>query len=335
MGKKIGFFAFGQVGDVAACSSVLKYKEQLWPDSDIVWFINEPNSDLLKHQDIEIRPWLHGWEIPESDLNTIYAERIKSDKEAGRPNWENWAVLRNSENKLNQDLKHLFESTKDLSDGYFPLPHMLPVERRFELEYSNVSKRIFGVPSDWDWHPNLDWSEEECTMIYSFMSSIPKASTMTRTIMMEVFAGSGQSPFYTVETTKEIMRICRDKFGDNVRFIICSHKHIGGENNCGLDCKELFKDEQDVFYAGHFTPRQVALINDYADLFVGISSGISVTTSAWGLKPTPKLIWCGSRICSTQAISNGPYHLVEAEFKTKEVATKEFIEKLKTVLETI
>lgn len=333
MRNKIGFFAFGQVGDVAACSSVLKYKEQLWPDSDIVWFINQPNSELLKHQDIEIRPWLHGWEIPESDLNTIYAERIKSDKDAGRPNWENWAVLRNSENKLNQDLKHLFESTKDLSDGYFPLPHMLPVERRFELEYSNVSKRIFGVPDDWEWHPFLKWNEEEKDAVKSFASSWKQSK---KTILLETFAGSGQSPFYTAETTKEIMRVCREKFDGDVTFVFGSHKHIGGENNIGFLNSDLFdRDDRSCISAGYLTPRLTALLINHVDLFIGISSGISVTTSAWGLKPTPKLVWCGSHICSTKAISNGPYHLVEAEFKTKEVATKEFFEVLNNVLETI
>ena len=132
------------------------------------------------------------------------------------------------------------------------------------------------------------------------------------------------------------MRICRERFDGDVTFVFGSHKHIGGENNIGFLNSDLFdRDDRSCISAGYLTPRQVALINDYVDLIIGISSGISVTTSAWNLKPTPKLQWAGSRICSTQAIANGPFHLVEAEFKIKENATKEFFSKLEEVLSTI
>ena len=313
---KLGIFVPGQVGDLAQVMGIIKYTELLWPQYKIIFFTNMPNADLLRYAPIdEVRPW--PW--AGNGLNS------------GEP--DHFPFLCNTlNNTLSLELSKTRKDTNDIDLGFFPATHQVPSEKREGVEYSNVSKMVFRIPNDWGWHPCLSWSEEEKLAIKQFIDTLPKNR---KTFLLETFAGSGQSPFYTVETTKKIMQTCRDKFGE-CNFIFGSHKHIGGENNIGLLNADLFdRDDRSCVNAGQFTPRQVALINDYVDLIIGISSGISVVTSAYGLKPTPKLQWCGSRICSTQAIAVGPFYLVEAEFKTKEVATKEFFNKLNEVLETI
>lgn len=308
---KVAIFCPGQIGDTAQVMGILKYWDVMFLNKECIWFINAPNSDLLRYSNVsEVRPW--PW--AGNGLN------------AGEP--DHWPYLCLPNNKLNLELAKTRKDTADLEDGYFPATHQVPSEKREGLEYSLVSKKIFGVPDRWEWHPRLYWHDDEKKMIKEFAGTFHKNR---RTVILENFAGSGQSPFFTVDTTKRIMELCRKKLGA-CNFVFCSHKHLGGKDNCGLDNKELFGNEDGFFSAAHFTPRQVALINDYADLFIGISSGISVVTSAWELRGTPKIQWCGSRICSTNAIANGEFILAESEFKTREVAEKDFFNKLNEIL---
>ena len=336
MGKRVAIFLHGQKGDIMEASSVLKYKDELWgEDCEITWFIQDENRDIFKHNPyLKLAHFPHGYGIPESDMNTIYAERIAKDKADGKPEWFDLSQVKTHDNKLDITKKHLYEPIIGVFDvGYYPAPHQVPSENREGLEYSLVSKQVFSVPNDYEWHPVLFWDEEERNAIKSFASTWKQNK---KTILLETFAGSGQCVFYSAETTKEIMRVCRDVFNDEVTFIFGSHKHVGGENNIGILNSDLFdRNDRSCISAGYLSIRQTALINDYVDLIIGISSGVSVATSAFGLKPTPKIQWCGSRICSTKAIANGEFHLVEAEFKTKENATKEFFSKLEEVLLTI
>lgn len=307
---KIGIFLFGQAGDIMEAMSVLKYIDDLWPDKDIIWFANFPNADILKYSNVsEVRMWpWAGNGLP-----------------LGTPDF--YPLLCNSDNRLNKELASKYELTKDLEDGYFPAPHMVAPDKRKGIEYSNVSKQIFGVPPDWEWHPLLVWSAKERIMIKELIDKLP---VNRKNILLETFAGSGQSPYWTSETTKKIMQICREKLGP-CNFIFGSHKHLGGENNCGISNEQFF-DDAGCISCSNLTVRQVGLINNYCDLMIGLSSGVSVATSAWGLKPTPKIQWCGSRICSTAAIANGRFELVTTDLKTREVATTEFENKLIEIL---
>ncbi len=334
MSKRVAVFLHGQKGDIMEASGVLKYKDELWgEDCEITWFIQDENRDIFKYNPyLKLAHFPHGYGIPESDIKTIYAARISKDKMEGKPEWFDLSQVKTHDNKLDITKKHLYEPIIGSFDvGYFPAPHQVPSEKREGVEYSNVSKMIFGIHEDWTWHPCLFWSDDERKMIKEFTDSFHKNR---RTVMLEVFAGSGQSPYYSVETTRKIMWICREKLGE-CNFVFCSDKHLGGISNCGIDNKELFGNEDGFFSAGLFTPRQVALINDYADLFIGISSGISVATSALGLRGTPKVQWCGSKICSTSTIANGEFHLITTDFKTREVATLEFENKLREVLDVL
>ena len=307
---KIGLFVQGQAGDLATCMSVLKYADVLWPNKELVWFANFPNADLLRYAKIsEVRRWpWSGNYLP-----------------IGTPDF--YPLLCDNNNKLNLELASQYDATKDLEDGYFPAPWQVATDKQDGVEYPNVSKMIFDVPMDWEWHPLLSWSNTEIREAKAFMDALPKGR---RNILLETFAGSGQSNYWDVELTKKIMAECESVLGPT-NFIFGSHKHKGGQDNCGLD-NEILCDGQGRVSAAHFTVRQVALLDSYCDLMVCMSSGISVATSAWNLTPSPKLQYCGSRKCSTLAIASGPIDLVTTDFKLKPEADAEFFNKLNELL---
>lgn len=294
---KIGIFCQGQVGDLATCMSVLKYRKELWGDKEIIWYANYPNADLLRYAPIdEVRPWLWaGNGLPE-----------------GCPDY--YPMLCNENNRLNLEKAKQFEWTKDLEDGYFPAPHMMTPEQRHGIDYPNCSRKVFGIAPEREWHPYLSWSNNEIGW--------PLIHTSRKTIMMETFYGSGQSKWDDLMTIKTI-EICREAWG-SCNFFFASHKNT-----------EQFKDFEGYYSLSNFTPRHAALLINYCDLFVGVSSGISVATSAWGLKPIPKIQYCGSYTCSTVALSTGEISLITSDDKPLEQSKNEFYAKLKEVISRI
>lgn len=195
---KIGIFLQGQVGDLATAMSVLKYRKELWGDKEIIWYANYPNADLLRYAPIdEVRPWLWaGNGLPE-----------------GCPDY--YPMLCNENNRLDLEKAKQFEGTADLEDGYFPAPHMMTPEKRHGIDYPNVSRKVFGIAPDREWHPLLSWSEQEKSYGYELPG--------TKTIMLETFCGSGQSLWDDLMTVRT-MEICREKWG-SCNFLFCSHKN--------------------------------------------------------------------------------------------------------------
>jgi len=289
---KIGIFLPGQNGDIMSAMSVLKYKDALWPGKDVIWFCSR-TLDLFKHNDAisEVRHWPEGWGLP---------ERCKVDGPAavarGEPMWEDFSVLKTADNRLDQKLKHDFASTKDLDEGYFPAPWMMSLQQRHGIDYPNVSRKVFGVDPSWEWHPYLCFSSDEREAVREFCSKLPHK----RTVMLETSFVSGVSP-WDDSLTRETIQICRNKFGPTNFIFACA-----GDNS-------RFFDDVGVVSCAQFTVRQTALVNDYCDFFVGISSGISVATSCWGSKPVPKLQYCGSFIMSTVSLANGPIELITTD----------------------
>jgi hypothetical protein len=288
---KIGIFLPGQHGDIMSAMSVLKYKDVLWPDKDIVWFCAMPKAEVLKYGPIEVRHWPEGWGLPE---RCAVDGPLAVSK--GEPMWYDFSVLKTENNRLHQQLKHNFESTKDLDEGYFPAPWMLSVQARHGIDYPNISRKIFGADPSWEWHPFLSFSDEEREMAKEFCAKLP----YSKTIMMETFMGSGQASWNDTMTATTI-RMCRERLG-SCNFIFASHTD-----------NSKFMDDPGVVSCSHFSVRQTALVNNYADLFVGVGSGISVATSCWGNKQTPKIQYTGSFIGSTKSLANGPFELIETD----------------------
>jgi hypothetical protein len=301
----IGIFAPGQAGDCGVCTSVLKYKDELWPGKDIVWFANYPVADILRYAPInEVRPWLWaGNGLP-----------------LGTPDY--WPLLTTPNKRLNQGLKLNFGGVADVLEGYFPTPYMTEPINRHNVEYSNVSKRVFGVPDDWTWHPYLSFSEEERSNAKQFVNHLPPG----KKIFFETFAGSGQSRL-DEDMVRRSMDMCREKWPGCI-FIFASHKFLKANE----DFPEWLVSELDFYCARKFTVRQCALIAEQCDLMISVSSGVTVASNAWGIR-TPKTIqFCGSKICSTSAISNGLFELITADDKMFEQAKTQYYLKLITLL---
>lgn len=295
---KIGIFLAGQVGDLATAMSVLKYRKELWGDKEIIWYANFPNADLLKYAPIdEVRMW--PW--------------AGNGLEEGTPDF--YPLLCDSNNRLDIVKAKEYSLTSDLEDGYFPAPHMMTPEQRHGIDYPNCSRKVFGVDPSKEWHPYLSWGTKE--ILASGMQYRSR-----KTVMIETYFGSGQSKFDDLMTVKTI-ELCRQAWG-SCNFLFASHKNT-----------EQFKDFEGYFSLSHLTPRQAALLIDHCDLFVGVSSGMSVVTSAWGLKPVPKIQYCGSYTCSTVALSLGEISLITSDDKIIEQSKKEFYNKLQEVISRI
>lgn len=275
---KIGIFAPGGNGDIMTAMSVLKYKDQLWPNKEIWWYCSPAESECLKFAPVEIKIW--------EDFTQLI---INKDRNNG----------------LHTDLRKNFPSLKQLEIGYFPLPWMYQPNEpaRAGKDYPNISKGIFGVPSEWEWHPQLYFSDEEREMVKDFCLSLPHK----KTIMVETGSRSKQSA-WNDGMTQETIHLCRKILGP-CNFIFASKQ----DNSPYFEDKNYsnFFDDSGMVSCAHFTIRQAALVNNYSDLFIGISSGLSVATSCWGNKSTPKLQYCNSYICSTVSLANGPIELVE------------------------
>ncbi len=294
LNNKIGIFLPGASGDIAHAMSVLKYKDIMWPGKDIIWFCNllpqshlgyPPRTDMLKFNDAisEVRHWPEGFRLSERCIEENLTVAAK-----GELPWADFSVLMTADNRLNQETKYNFESTKDLDEGYFPAPWLMP-NRPPDTHYGDVSRIVYGADNSLPWRPYLCFSDEEREKAKEFRATLPH----DKTIMLETFMVSGDV-HWTDDMTRNTMRLCREKLG-KCNFVFA----------CNKDYSRFF-DDPGVVSCSHFTIRQCALIFNHCDLFIGVSSGISIAVSCWGNKPIPRIEWAGSPKISAAAHANGP-----------------------------
>lgn len=266
---KIGIFVHGQHGDIALATCVLKYKDILWPSKDIVWFCNM---------------------TPEK---ATYLDMLKFNDAISeiRP-WPevDFRILTDANGQLILNKRADFDSMKDLDNGYFPAPWaVLPNNALNAVNYANIPRMVYGADPSLEWHPYLGFSDEEREQAKDFCSALPHS----KTVMLETQLRSAGDFRVDEDSIKNIMQLCRNKWG-KCNFIFASK----------LDYSHLF-DDPGVVSCSHFTVRQCALIHNHCDLFIGVCSGISVTSSCWGNKPVPRVEMGGSMVDYT-LIANGP-----------------------------
>lgn len=304
---EVGVFLFGQMGDLMTAMSVLKYRREIFGDKNIIWYANSPNADCLRYAPItEVRPWpWAGNGLP-----------------VGTPDY--WPLLCNSKNKLDLDKAAAFADTKTLAEGYFPAPYMVKPVDRHNIDYPNVSRKIFGVPDDYNWRPYLSFSDEECDKALLFATMLPG----NKNVFFETFAGSGQS-LLDEEMVLRTMQICREKWGE-CNFIFASHKFLKKQEQFPIG----FFNSPNVFNCAHFTPRQCALVAEFCDIMISVSSGITVAASAWGIKHPPIIQFCGSFICSTKSLAHNQFELITCDGKRLADAKAQYYLKLIQILNT-
>lgn len=318
----IAIMLAGQQGDIMTAMSILRYRNELWGDSKIVWFAEDRNFDLLKFQpNIEVREFPRGYGYPEM----CKVENQKLIDNGQTPKWEDWSVLVDENNHLDRELKNGYPSLKEFFMGFFPAPHQVHIDKRRDITYPNVSKRVFGIPDNWPWHPLLYFSDEEKEMANEFMGKIGEG----KTIAIETFAGSGQSKITPIQII-DAMDTCRRILG-KCNFIFVSHKFVNGSEQF----PEGLINNEDVFSAAHFTARQCALVIGQCDLLISVSSGVTVAASCWGNNPTPIIQFMGSEICGTRALALGEFVAVTTDGKSEKQAQQEFTSELINLLNKI
>jgi len=275
--KRTGIMACEQHGDICLATCVLKYKDILWPDTDIIWFGHlSPEKatygDMLKYNDAitEVRDW----------------PKFKT--------MEDFRACIDPNGQLVLNRRADFEEMKDLDNAYFAVPWcVLPNNAFNAVNYANISRIVCGADPSWEWHPVLGYIKEEYEKAEDFVKSLPHA----KTVFLETQLRSAGNFNLAEDTIKSLMQICRAKWGQ-CNFIFASK----------MD-HTPFVDDAGVVSASDFTVRQVALVHDYCDLMIGVCSGITQACSAWGRKPVPRLELCGSMIVSS-VVANGPVHSV-------------------------
>lgn len=316
--KTVGIFLHGQAGDILTASSVLKYRDELWGDHRIVWYIDDNNRDLLKHQDIELRTFPRGYGHPK-----MVEEQNKLLQGTDKPRWENWQPLCDSNNRMNLSMKHLYPSLADIDVGYFPAPHQMTPVQRHGLDYPTVSKRVFGVPPHYEWHPVISFSDEEHADAKRFLRRVGDS----RKVFIETFAGSGQS-ILDEEMLVHAINIISEAWPDTA-FILGSHKFLRGNEAF----PSYLYENPCVFSLGQWlTVRQSALVSSKCDLLLSVSSGLTVAASAWDLICPPILQFCGSWVCSTKTLATSECILVTADDKPKQQAKDQYFIKLMYLL---
>lgn len=317
--KTVGIFMHGQSGDILTASSVLKYRNELWGDDHrIVWYIDDNNRDLLKFQDIELRTFPRGYGHPK-----MVVEQNAILEGTDKPRWENWQPLCDIENRMNLELKKNYPSLADIDVGYFPAPHQMTPVQRHGLDYPSCSKRVFGVPMHYPWHPVIAFSVEEVNDCNRFLQRI---GTQKR-VFIETFAGSGQSLF-DEEMLVHAMNICSEYWPD-CAFILGSHKFLRGNESF----PSYLYDKPNVVSLGEwFTVRQSALISSACNLMLSVSSGLTVAASAWDIPCPPILQYCGSWVCSTKTLATSECVLVTADDKPRQQGKDQYFIKLMYLL---
>lgn len=315
MSKTVGIFCAGQRGDIMTAMSVLKYRNELWGDAKIVWYADEMYFDLFKHQNIEVREFPRGFGYPEM----VFAENQKLVKDGKEPVWEDWKPLVTEDNHMDIEPKKNYPSLADIDFGYFPAPHQLTPIQRHGLDYPSCSKRVFGIPDSYLWHPYLLFSDDEREATSKFIEGMGTG----KKVLIETYAGSGQS-ILDEGMICEAMNLCLEHWGANCNFVFASHKFLKKNE----DFPQYLFEQPNVFSCANFTVRQCALIAGGCDLMISVSSGITVAASCWDNKPIPIIQFTGSWVCSTKTLANGEFKLVTADDKKTSDAKKQFYENL-------
>ncbi|ATZ80607.1 hypothetical protein BMW23_0560 [Bodo saltans virus] len=212
--------------------------------------------------------------------------------------FENFMELMTNDFTMDQSKKHLFKSTSDIDIGFFVYPSWIPVEIRGKLNHlSECCRFAMGLMNhNIEWRPYLQYSNDEIEYVKQFFHSLPKNRY---NILMETQYKSSQSSWNDV-MTMNTMQICKREFGE-CNFIFASNLELPDFCNTNSDR---------IFTCKSFSIREISLLHDYCDLFIGVSSGISVAVSSWQNKPVPKIQFCSDYWASTFPITNARMELV-------------------------
>lgn len=190
--------------------------------------------------------------------------------------------------------KNMYETTSDLDIGYFVSPCWLDVTVRGGLNHlSECCRYAMGIlHRDIVWRPYIELSESNHTNMQRFFDKLPKGR---KNIMLETHYKSDQSKWNDNMTT-QTLQICAELLG-KCNFLFASNVHVQFTQDNVYTCTEL-------------SLKEISALHDHCDLFIGVSSGVSVAISCWRNKPVPIIQFCADYWASTFPVTNAPMELV-------------------------
>jgi len=271
---KIGIYAPWANGDMIMSTPFLKYKEQIWPGAQIVWFVlpeenhhatclHRASPDIMAHNPYvsEIRPSTSN---PSDVIRLRVGHRTNSE---GHPLT---VGLENSGRIVPGSRPAEFS---DLDLLYFPAPqHNCD---KLTTPFGLITRFVFAYPPGAEIHPCLYFSPEEDAKAETFLTSLPHKHS----VMLETAYNSGQS-YWDEDLTRQVMHALRSILGF-VNFVFASpgtHKP--------------FLDDAGVVDCSAFSIRQCIPVFNRCHLFMGTSSGISHAVSSWSANPNTRRIDC-------------------------------------------
>jgi len=290
MDKKIGIYAPWANGDMIMSTPFLKYKDILWPNSQLIWFVlpdtnthaaglHRASADIVLHNPYisEIRPSL-------SNPGEIVRLRVgHRTNEVGHP----LSVDKALAGLMTSD-KSNFPEFSDLDLCYFPSPtHNCD---KLCTPFVLITTFVFNYPPGSILHPCLFFTPDEDMKAQVFLSALPHKYT----IMLETEYNSGQS-FWDASLTSETMKLARSILGF-CNFVFASPKsHLP------------FFDDGGVVDCCAFTIRQCIPIFNRCNLFIGVGSGISHAMSSWSASESVRRIDCTSGSNTSMShVARGP-----------------------------
>jgi hypothetical protein len=192
----------GGVGDMLLSSSVLRYKDELWPGKNVVWYCQEETKHVL------------------SNVTGLKEVRLLENV---KDSWYSWYEP--------SDCEQLLVTSPwmaKLSKSCVPIdfsPGTLMVDKPRLIVEKATSTRILGP-----WHPCLGCSADDRNVAETIDGCLPNP----RTVMLETAYYSGQS-FLDMEILARMMGEIRQAWGD-CNFVLVS----GGKGALLPEGKDVF-----------------------------------------------------------------------------------------------
>lgn len=186
----IGIINPGGVGDILLSTSVLKYRDRLWPGKEVVWYCHKENAYVLS--------------------------RVKGIKEVR-------AVLAAN----GQDYRGLYDADIEKMVVAAPWLHIagisvpIPAGMPFVQIHRFIFETVTGIGLG-EWHPCLEYSKEDDDVAETVMGCLP----FKKTVMLETAYYSNQS-FLDEAILVRMMDEIRREWGD-CNFLFASGKRKDG-----------------------------------------------------------------------------------------------------------
>jgi hypothetical protein len=206
---KVGIIAIlnpGGVGDMLLSTSVLKYRNELWPGKDIVWYCVDQNNKVLSSVPglKELRP-------------VVYKDR-----------WLGWTTPHDCDLFL-ATAPWMTNLPERILQTNFPIDTLMTDKHKRIVEKA-TSTRILG-----GWHPCLECSDVDRNVAETIRGLLP----YDKTVMMETGYYSGQS-FLTMEILERLISEIRRAWGDcNFVFVSGGEKSLIPEGRGMFSCSKL------------------------------------------------------------------------------------------------